>query len=167
MKSLILYSSETGNTKNLAESIRGYLPGENDFISVDEEYNFEKYDYIAICYWVNRGTFDNKTLEAVEHLKEKKVIALGTLGAYPDSAHADKCRVNAKEILEKDNDFLGVFLCQGKISGKLIEKFKDLPADHPHAITEEKLKRYEIASKHPNEEDYENARAFLAQSLSN
>ncbi|WDV46425.1 flavodoxin family protein [Clostridiaceae bacterium M8S5] len=161
MKSIIVYSSLTGNTKKLAESIRNDVYNDTVFASVDEVTEINNYDLIILCYWVDKGTCDGKTLKLIEKIENKKIIAMGTLGAYPDSDHAKKCKENVKVAINEHNEHLGSFLCQGKIDERLIERFKSLPADHPHAITEEKIKRYKEASKHPNEQDFKNAREFV------
>lgn len=75
-----------------------------------------------------------------------------TLGARPDSAHGQKCFERTRSLL-KDNLLLGEFACQGKIDPKLIESFKSLPPEHPHAITEGSLERYAAAAIHPDDTD--------------
>ncbi len=93
----------------------------------------------------------------MEKIEGKKVGVFGTLGAYPDSDHAKKTLKRVRELLEVKNEVIAEFLCQGKVDPKLIEKFKELPAGHPHGMTEERRKRHEEASKHPNEQDIKEA----------
>ena len=47
MKSLIVYSSQTKNTKKLADTIYDTLEGEKDIFTVDEAPSSEGYDYYS------------------------------------------------------------------------------------------------------------------------
>ncbi|MDN5341991.1 MAG: hypothetical protein PWP28_866 [Oceanotoga sp.] len=171
MKSILIYSTLTGNTKKVAESIKEVMPENTDFISIDEAKNienFDDYDFITIGYWVDRGTADKKTLEVLKNIKNKKIAFFFTLGAYPDSEHAQKCVDRFEELMKNNNnEVLGHFHCQGKIDPRLAEKFKNLPPDHPHAMNEERKKRHAEAAKHPNDEDFQKAKDTFLKILSN
>ena len=68
MKSLIVYSSQTENTKKLANVIYENLEGEKDIFSVDEVQSLEGYDRLFIGFWFQAGKPDPKTLEFLEKL---------------------------------------------------------------------------------------------------
>jgi flavodoxin len=157
MKTLLVYSSKTGNTKKVAEAIIKVLPKDSEIYSVEEAPSPEEYDNVIMGYWINRGTADSNALEYIEKIEGKKVGFFCTLGAYPDSDHALKCLRNGHELFGVRNEVLGSFICQGKVDPALTEKFKSLPPDHPHAMNPERKKRHEIASKHPDTEDFKNA----------
>lgn len=156
MKSLVVYSSKTGNTKSVAEAISEVMPSPCDIMSVDENPDPSEYDFIAIGYWVDKGGPDKKAKTFMESVKEKKIGLFGTLGAYPDSDHADDCRKKAEEIME-GNTVLGQFLCQGKIDPKILEMMAKMASDQ-HPMTEERKARIEEAKKHPNEKDFTDAK---------
>ncbi|HOO34163.1 MAG TPA: flavodoxin family protein [Thermotogota bacterium] len=157
MKTLLVYSSKTGNTKKVAEEIIKVLPQGSEIYPVEEAPEPSQYDNVVIGYWINRGTADDKTLKYIERIEGKKVGFFCTLGAYPDSEHALNCIKNGYELLGINNEVLTSFICQGKIDPALTERFKELPPDHPHAMTPERKKRHEIASKHPDADDFRNA----------
>ncbi|MFW6263393.1 MAG: flavodoxin family protein [Thermotogota bacterium] len=158
MKTLLVYSSRTGNTKKIAHEIHQVLPEGTDIFPIEQAPAPGDYEMIIIGFWVDRGTADKKTLEYIKAIEKKKVAFFITLGAYPDSEHAKKVIENGKELLGEKNEVLGSFICQGKIDPALTEKFKSLPPDHPHTMTPERKKRHEIAAKHPNEEDFQKAK---------
>lgn len=160
MKILLTYSSRTGNTEKVAKAIREVAPEGVHFWRVNEAPPTEDFDAIIVGFWIDKALPNKEALDYINTIKGKKVGFFATLGAYPDSAHASKCMDNARELL-KENELLGEFICQGKVDEKLVEKFRDLPKGHPHAITEEKLKRYEIASKHPDIADLEKAKEIF------
>lgn len=161
MKILLAYSSRTGNTKKVAEGVYEVLPDESLMVPIDEGIDPNKFDLIIVGFWVDKGMADEKAKKYMEQIKGKKVAVIGTLGAYPDSNHAKKTMIRVRELLERENEVVAEFLCQGKVDPKLIERFKDLPPDHPHGMTEERRKRHEEASKHPNEDDIREAQEIF------
>ncbi len=157
MKSLVLYSSVTGNTKKLAEAMASALPNPT-LLPIDEAVPYADYDIIAIGYWVLRGMPDLKVLEYFKGLKSANVILFGTLGAYVHSEHAQKCIRQSEESVRVNNEVLGSFLCMGKVDSYHV-------ANSRHAMTPERKARLDEAAKHPNEQDFEAARAFVASIL--
>lgn len=167
MKILLTYSSKTGNTKKVAEGIYETLPKENtDFMSINEVKSIENYDAILVGYWVDKGQPNEEAKRFMKNIKNKKAGVFATLGAYPDSEHGIaslKCGVDM--LKENGNEVITEFICQGKIDERLVEYFKTLPKDSPHAITEEKLKKYEIAAKHPDKEDIKKAQEIFTKGI--
>ncbi len=157
MKSLVLYSSQTGNTQKLAQAIASALPNPT-LLPIDEAVPYEDYDIIALGYWVLRGLPDTKVLDCIKELHGAKVILFGTLGAYVHSEHAQKCICQSEALVAEENEVLGSFLCMGKVDSFYAAKSR-------HPMTPERQARLEEAAKHPNEEDFEQARAFISQIL--
>jgi flavodoxin len=160
---LIVYSSKTGNTRKLAEGIhRGLCEAlaagqgagpEIRIAAVEEAPDPAGADWLLVGFWADRGTADQKAREYLKSLEGRRIGLFGTLGAYPDSAHAADIRNRVRELAAEKNTVLGCFLCQGKIDPALTERFKNLPPDNPHAMTEERKKRHEEAAKHPDGHD--------------
>ncbi|MDR2072081.1 MAG: flavodoxin family protein [Spirochaetaceae bacterium] len=167
---LIVYSSRTGNTRRLAEGIRQGLAEaggpegqELTLAAVEEAPDPAGAPWILVGFWADRGNADQKALEYLTSLEGHRVGLFGTLGAYPESKHAEDIRQKVQALAAEKNTVLGCFLCQGKIDPALTERFKGLPADNPHAMTEERMKRHLEAAKHPDENDIRNAvRACLS-----
>lgn len=158
MKSLVVYSSLTGNTKMVAEAIAKALGEDTVLAAVDAAPSAEQYDFVAVGYWVDRGTADKKAAAYLKLLKNKKVALFATLGAYPDSEHARQSLANGAALLDSSNTVVGTFICQGKVDPKLVEQMaKQFPADHPHGMNEARKKRLADAAQHPNEEDLQKA----------
>jgi flavodoxin len=162
---LIVYSSKTGNTRKLAEGIHralGAALGDGvpvRIAAVEENPDPAGADWLLIGFWADRGNADPKALGYIQALEGRRVGFFGTLGAYPDSAHANAISQKVRDGAAERNAVLGCFLCQGKIDPALTEKFKSLPPDNPHAMNEERMKRHLEAAKHPNEQDIEAAAA--------
>lgn len=159
MKSIVVYSSVTGNTKMVAEAIAEELGAEQAVFPVDQAPIDVACDLIAVGFWVNRGSADIKTAKYLEQLKNKNVALFATLGAYPDSQHAIDSIKNAAQILDESNTVVGSFICQGKVNPKLVEKMAEkFPKGHSHEITAERRERHKAASTHPDENDLMNAK---------
>ncbi|MBO4311725.1 MAG: flavodoxin family protein [Desulfovibrionaceae bacterium] len=170
MKTLVVYSSRTGNTRKVAEAIAQVLPNA-EIYPVSQAPDAEGYDFVALGYWVRRGGPNNASSAYMATVKNAKVALFGTLGAWPDSPHAAQCRQRGEELLkepERGNRVLGTFLCQGKVDPKVVEKVQER-GDSKHPMTPERMARLAEAAKHPDEEDLRQAqeafRAFLQEAM--
>lgn len=161
VRTLIVYSSLTGNTRKVAEAIYEGFGSEAALFPVETAPSPAEYDLVAVGFWVDRGTADKKAQDYLKTIKGKQVALFATLGAYPDSEHAASSLKNAAALLEADNQLVGTFICQGKVDPRLIEKFKDLPPGHPHSLSPERLERHKEAAKHPDAKDLQAARAVF------
>jgi len=164
MKTLVVYSSRTGNTKKIAEAIAGALPGCSLFPVQEAPASAEGYDLVAAGYWVDRGMPDADAKKWLEGVKNARVALFGTLGAWPDSDHAKECMAKGEALLTepaRGNTVLGSWLCQGKVDPRVIELMARAAAD-AHPMTPERKARLEEAAKHPDAEDCRRAQAFVA-----
>lgn len=164
MKSLVVYSSLTGNTKMVAEAIAEEL-GENTVLAaVEENPSVEDYDLIAVGFWVDRGTADKKSADYLGSIRNKKIALFATLGADPTSDHAKKSLENAAALLDASNEVIGNFICQGKVDPKLIKRMEKMfSANHPHGMNEERKARHQMASTHPDANDLLAAKATFKE----
>ena len=162
MKTLIVYSSLTGNTEKVAKAIYEIFDeGSAGLFPVEAAPSAASYDFVAVGFWVDKGTADQKTQEYLKTIQGKEVALFATLGAYPDSEHAANSLKNAASLLDDSNQLAGTFICQGKVDPRLIEQFKNMPGNHPHQITPERLQRYAEAAKHPDDQDLQAAQAVF------
>lgn len=167
MQIAIIYSSKTGNTEKVAKRIQGVLP-ESTVFDLENIPDLNQYHFIILGCWIDRGTADAKALEFFKTIENKDIAFFFTLGAYPDSKHAGECNNNIFEILESNNNNVyGSFWCHGKIDPSLTEWYKTLPLDHPHGLNPDRVKRLEIAAKHPDENDFKNAGKYFKDLISN
>lgn len=151
---LVVYSSLTGNTKMVAEAIFKVLPEGSELHPVENNPDYSQYEKVAVGYWADRGSADKKAIDYLGKIKNAKVFVFATLGAYPDSEHAQKVLNNGSALLGEGCEVIGKFICQGKLSPAIIERGKKRPLDHPHGPTPERLKRWADAASHPDEQDF-------------
>ena len=168
MRTLVVYSSLSGNTKKVAEAVSQVLPG-CDLIPVeDASADMEAYDLIAVGWWAAKGAPDAKTREWLKGVRNRRLAFFGTLGALPDSAHAKDCMASAEALAmepARGNTVLGSWMCQGRIDPKVIDVMRKLALP----IHQDLLKhpeRFEEAAKHPDENDCRSAQEFFRGILS-
>ncbi|MFV0342521.1 MAG: flavodoxin family protein [Anaerocolumna sp.] len=167
MRVLVTYSSLTGNTKKLAEGIfEGLNIEEKEICSIKEIKNLDAYDTILVGYWVDKGGPNEEAKKFLERLENKNIGLFATLGFWSDTEHGWNSLINGENIVREKNKVIGKYVCQGKLSDKIIAMFEKLPADNPHAITDEKRRRYEIAKNHPSEADILHGAELFRERLS-
>ena len=85
MKTLIVYSTISGNTKSVCERIYKVLNTEKEIMNVKDSKNLKVDDYGNFLrgVWCDKGTMDKDSIDFLKTLKDKNVYFLGTLGAEP------------------------------------------------------------------------------------
>ncbi len=163
MRSLIVFSSLTGNTAKVARAIYDVLPEPREIHTVESVPSPDGFDFIAVGFWVDKGMPDTRSRNYLKTLKGKRVGLFGTLGADPGSDHARRCLENALQLAE-GNTVLGTFLCQGRIDPKVVETMRRM-APEAHPMTPERMERIRAAETHPDREDLENAQAAFRRMI--
>ncbi len=156
MRACIVYSSRTGNTRSVGEHLAGRfsLP----LYSV-ENASPSGYDVLILGFWTWRGGPDVDMLAFMETLREKNVFFFGTMAAFPDSPHAERCALRVKNLLEnKGCNILGHFFCQGRLDPQVLSR-----STHPR--TPERMARLNEAARHPDARDFNLAEACLRRAL--
>ncbi len=162
-------SSLTGNTQKIANAVLEELQNTLDDIVKNEEITVNVFqnkelltlpeldDYILLFFWCRKSTLDDYSKEALKQCKNKKILAFGTMGSYPNDTYGMRVRENVKIICE------GVYLSQGRIPEARTNYRRNLPEEHPHYLDEEGLKRHEESRKHPDANDLKNAVKFFKE----
>lgn len=165
MKILILYSSVTGNTKFLAEHL--FHPVHSvTCLPIEKKPADTDYDLLFLGFWVYRGKPDPRMLKFMQTLSGKNIAVFGTLAAYPHSEHARRLIDFTKELIEKNNHYLGEFLCLGRLTQKrLEEKFSPKNPNTKHPLSEERIRRLLEGQKHPDLKDCANLQEFFMQTV--
>lgn len=157
MKSAVIYSSLTGNTKAVAVALLEALPAGTEIYRVNDAPLPDDYELLALGFWVSKSGPDPKTAAYLGKCAGKKLILFGTMAGYPESEYGGRVRANAVAAA-KDNEVLGVFLCQGRVSEKMLQNPR-------HPLTPERLARLAEAARHPNEDDFSAARRAVTEFL--
>ena len=155
----IIFSSLTGNTKKLAETIRAVLPAENcDYYGVPETQELHS-EILYIGFWTDKGNADNATLELLSKLRGKKVFLFGTAGFGGDEEYFKKILANTKKSISGSNITVGEYMCQGKMPQTVRERYikmKSLPNPAPNL--DMLIENFDRALSHPDENDLKRLR---------
>ncbi|WP_294520937.1 flavodoxin family protein [uncultured Anaerovibrio sp.] len=162
MKSIVVVSSRTGNTLKVAGTVAYALDEKMEAVKVEENPDVSDYDLVVVGTWIDRGNADKKAADFIKSLRNKKVAIFATLGAYPDSEHAQKCIENIVAQFDESCEVVGSFICQGAVSQKMVDMMQRMfPEGHPHAMNEARIKRLAGGKTHPDDNDLQNAREYF------
>jgi hypothetical protein len=151
MKALIVYSSQTGNTRKLAEVVRQCWPDETEMASVDAAPKPQGYDCIAVGFWLQAGKPDPKAAVYLQQIGRTPLFLFATHGAAADSAHVRKA-LDAACALAPQADILGTFNCPGEVAPKVMEKIRAKTPPPPW------IEDAPAAAGHPDAQDLANLR---------
>lgn len=165
---LILYSSVTGNTKKLATSIFNAIPGTSKEIYDIKNYHYDREAKVYfVGFWTNRGSCDMNILNLLSSLNEKQVALFGTCGMGESRAYFHNIVNNVSAFIPESCEYLGGYLCQGKMPPSILEKYNTLKEKNPNKkdSIDKMIENYQNALEHPNEQDLTNAQNFVANIL--
>ncbi len=153
-KILITYFSQTGNTKQIADSIYESLQGDKTIKPVDEVKNIEDYSLLFIGFPVHSHGVPFKVESMINKIPNgKKIAFFSTHGSLTGGRLSREALEHAASIASKTK-ILGTFSCRGKVSTAALEILSRSP-EHK-AWTDMAVS----ARTHPDEGDLEDARSF-------
>ncbi|WP_026895695.1 flavodoxin family protein [Clostridiisalibacter paucivorans] len=170
LNNVTLYiSSCTGNTQKLAQAIQTRLQHFSYQLTVQKSSKSNALskddDLIILCFWCRKSTLDSRSKKIIDMCQNRKILAFGTMGSYPNSTYGQTVKSNVFDYISKNNQCLGIFLSQGKIPPERTQKRRKLPPDHPHFLDETGVERHLASRIHPDVKDLQNAVNFLEHTL--
>lgn len=157
MKSLVLYYSETGNTKKVAEAIYGAISETKELRELGSVKDLKDYDLVFFGFPVQSGKPAKKAADFLESNAGKGKMALYcTQGAAKDSEFALGALEHAKKLCST-TDVLGTFNCRGEVAPKILEAVSQKPEFQAW------LKAAKQSAGHPDRSDLEQASQFAKE----
>lgn len=154
MKVQLIYSSLSGSTKKLAEGIyKGLVGNDKSIHDLKDGVPSLDADILLLGYWVDKGGPNDEMKVLMEGLENKVIGVFCTLAYFVDSTHGHESLKKGIELVKDKNTVLGSYVCNGRLSDKLIENFRKAPKGGHHSATPQSEKRWEIMKKHPTELD--------------
>ena len=80
MSYAIVFSSKTGNTKLLADTLHACLPQENCCYFGTPDPAAMEADALYVGFWTDKGNADESTLDFLKQLHGKRIFLFGTAG---------------------------------------------------------------------------------------
>ena len=160
----IVYSSSTGNTKKLADTIYAVLPKENcDYFGTPKEGGVYS-EMLYIGFWTDKGNADKSTLTLLSTLKNKKIFLFGTAGFGGSEAYFQKILNHVKQSIDSSNSVVGEYMCQGKMPPSVRERYMKMKVqpEHPENI-DALIENFDRALSHPDGNDLERLRKIIVR----
>lgn len=146
MKYSIVFSSVTGNTKKLAETIKNKV-GECYFGKPCDE--ALEADIIFIGFWTAGNSCGADIKAFIEKLSGKKVFIFGTAGYDNTKEYFSGILDSVKKLVPQSNTIIGTYMCQGRVSDAIQNKIKKAMPEKFEAIKDNLVE----SLNHPNEND--------------
>ena len=166
LKNLVVYASETGNTKKLAEEIYIAIPGKDkeivDVRSWNGKLDAENY-YVG--FWANRGSCSLEIIDILSSLRFKNVALFGTCGMGNSKNYYDSLEQNVKVWLSDDNNYLGAYMCRGKMQHSILEKYESYRGKLDDNKLDLMISYYEDSLSHPDNQDFLKAHIFVEKCI--
>ena len=165
MDYLVVYTSNTGNTEKVAMKIFDSIPGRSKDIQRLEELRDGEADTYFAGFWNDRGTCGSRVMEFLSGLHGKKVALFGTCGMGGSSEYFKQVENRVSVFVPEDNDYLGCFLCGGKMMPQVLDRYKQMQAINDSPQIRTMIAAYEEGMLHPDEKDFQDAEAFVEEVL--
>ena len=152
MEYSIVYTSRTGNTKLLADTLRGNLSSQTEIYYGAPDDKALSAELIFIGFWTDKGRASDEIMEFVKRIHGKKVYVFGTAGFGVSQAYFDRILETVKAELPEDNEYLGGFMCQGKMPMVVREMYEKQVHLNPEKF-QPLIDNFDVALSHPDEGD--------------
>mgnify|MGYP000413328524 CR=1 FL=1 len=152
----IIFSSLTGNTKKLADTIRAVLPAEDcDYFGAPKAEELHS-EILYIGFWTDKGNADSATLELLSKLRDKKVFLFGTAGFGGSEAYFQKILNHVKQSIDSSNSVVGEYMCQGKMPMSVRQRYEEMKKQPIHLPNlDAMIENFDKALSHPDADDLE------------
>lgn len=160
MKIAIMYKSISGNTKLLAEEIAKEV--QKDLVYIGTPKNDIEADLYIVGSWTDKGMCDDELVEFLRSLHNKKIAYFGTAGFGGSTSYFDTLFERIKGNINKSNQILGYYFCQGKMPMSVRDRYVKLLSEQPESVKiQQNLKNFDQALEHPNANDLRNVREWI------
>ena len=162
MSYAIVYSSKTGNTKILAETLHDCLPQADCCYFGSPNPAAMEADTLYVGFWTDKGQADESTLDFLKQLHGKSIFLFGTAGFGGSKEYFDKILKKTEHSLDKSNTVFGRYMCQGKMPQSVRERYvkmKENP-EHPDNI-DALIENFDKALSHPDSDDLERLKNII------
>ena len=161
----ILYSSKSGNTKQLAGTIHSTLLGNkkeitgcfsiNDSATTQEQLEIiSNASCIFIGFWTDKGICEEALQKFLQTLEQKTIFLFGTAGFGGDDSYFDTILKRVSALCPTSNTIIGSFMCQGKMPPAVRNRYEQMKAQNPtDGKWDTMIANFDSASSHPDTDD--------------
>ncbi len=168
IRNLVVYSSETGNTRLVAEQIYKGIPksmGEKQIVDIRSWNGSLFAENYFIGFWSNRGSCCLEIIDLLSSIHNSNIALFGTCGFGNADNYYDALESNARVWIPDDNEFLGSYFCKGKMPPEVKEKYEACRGKCDDHKIDQMLHIYDSALSHPDNNDLSKARSFASNCI--
>ena len=156
MSYAIVFSSKTGNTRLLADTLRASLPqNECTYFGAPAPEALEA-ETLYIGFWTDKGHADDTLTAFLQRLKGKRIFLFGTAGFGGSAPYFEKILAATRKALDGSNTVIGSFMCQGKMPVSVRQRYEAMKAKPLHIPNLDALiENFDKALSHPDAADLE------------
>ena len=164
MSYAIVFSSKTGNTKLLADTLHACLPQENCCYFGTPDPAAMEADDLYVGFWTDKGKADTDTLDFLQQLRDKRVFLFGTAGFGGSAEYFEQILAAVQKSLDESNTVIGTYMCQGKMPMTVRQQYEKMLQQPNHAPNLEMLiENFDKALAHPDAADLDQLRKKAAE----
>ena len=162
MKYAIVFNSQTGNTKKLADTIANNMPKEDCIYYGQPCKTALDADVIFVGFWTEQGQCDSGTEAFFKLITNQKIFVFGTAGFGSNPNYLKKVLRQSEGLLPKNVNLIGDFICQGQMPAIVRTKYEDMLKN---PLTKKKgemfIENFDMAIGHPNLTDLDNLATII------
>lgn len=160
----IAYSSKTGNTALLAQTIAAALPAGTCLYQGAPDPAAAQADTVFAGFWTDKGGCDESMTAFLQGLHGKRVFLFGTAGFGGDPTYFAQILDRVAAHLPADNVLIGRYMCQGKMPAAVRARYAAMAAQAPQKF-QPLLDNFDRALSHPDDADLTAAVAAVRAAL--
>ena len=158
MRYAVLYTSQTGNTRALAERIFHALPGEHtDLCNIADLMQIPRADCYFIGFPVHNHSCDREIRLLLSQLHDAQIAVFASCGLEPTQYYKSQIERIMLDWLPGSCRYRGMFLCQGKTT----ELYRTKVLQLIHRDAEQIKAVFNTGISHPDRSDLMSASAFV------
>ena len=156
MSYAIVFSSKTGNTKLLADTLHTCLPQESCCYFGTPDPAALEADELYVGFWTDKGTADESTSDFLKQLHGKNIFLFGTAGFGGSEEYFSKILKKVERSLDRSNTVFGCYMCQGKMPLSVRQRYEGMKKQPIHLPNLDALiENFDNALSHPDADDLE------------
>ena len=148
----IIYSSRTGNTKMLADTIQSVLNAEECVYVGEPSQESLKADRLYVGFWTDKGRCNDEIADFLKTVTTQEVFLFGTAGFGGEASYFEKILTKTKKYLPSSATVVGTYMCQGKMPMSVRERYEKL-SKGPIPNIKMLIENFDKALSHPDADD--------------
>lgn len=144
----IVYSSQTGNTAQLAHLIKKLIPEKECIYEGMCDEKAKEADTIFVGFWTDKGNCQSEIAQFLADIRQKKIFLFGTAGFGGTEDYFSRILVNVEKNIGTVNQIVGEFMCIGKMPITVRERYEKMGP-----LGKTMIENFDLALTHPDQSD--------------